>query len=346
LRRALCVDGCGRFSVEELPLPAPGPGELLVEVRASWISPGTELGGVPARREAPDPRLPPRPFGYSSAGVVLECGPGCEDVAPGTRVACLGAGYALHATHAVVPRNLAAPVPDGVALDAAAANHLAATGLQAVRRGEFSLGESAAVFGLGVVGQFTAQLAALAGAHVLGADPLPLRRRLAEAAGHVERTAAPEPGELAIAARELSRGYGLDGGVIALGGDGTPAFRALVELLKVSPDGHRVGRVVVVGGARIDHGFAAALGNVDVRSSARPGPGYHDPEWERGRDYPPVFVPWTTRRNVEECLRLMEAGRLRADPLITHRFPLEEGPAACELLLARPEEALGVVLLP
>ena len=345
-RRVLTLDGAGCIRVADSPVPEPGAGQLLVEVRASCISPGTELGSVRGRRENPEPDRPPKPFGYSSAGVVLAAGSGCRDIDPGTRVACLGAGYALHASHALVPRNLAVPVPEGLSDEAAAANHLAATGMHAVRRGEFTLGEHVAVFGLGLVGQFTAQLAALAGSHVLGVDGLALRRQAALETGHVESAADPTSGDLEPAAKRLSRCYGFDGGVIAFGGDGTAALRCLSSILKCSPDGHRMGRIVVVGGARIDHVFAAALGNVDVRSSARPGPGYHDEEWELGRDYPPVFVQWTTRRNVEECLRLMAAGRLRTEPLITHRFALEQGPEACELLIEHPEKALGVVLIP
>ena len=105
-------------------------------------------------------------------------------------------------------------------------------------------------------------------------------------------------------------------------------------------------RIVIVGGARVSHGFAAALGNVDVGSAARTGPGYHDEEYEHGAGYPPVFVEWPTRRNLAECLRAMADGRLRVEPLITHRFRLAEIAAAVDELVERPEGALGVVLRP
>jgi len=345
VRRLLTLDGAGRISIEDQPVPELKPGQLLVEVRACCISPGTELGSVPERRRNPNPDAPKRPFGYSNAGIVVDRGPRCDDIAQGTGVACLGAGYALHATHAVVLRNLAVPIPAEVTFEAAATNHLAATGLHAVRRGGFTIGEHVAVAGLGIVGQFTAQLAALAGAHVLGIDGIQLRRQAALDTGLIE--AAVNPAEdTAVLGREFSRGYGFDGGVIAFGGDATPALRMIAGLLKQSPDTHRMGRIVIVGAARIDHGFAAELGNVDVISSARPGPGYHDEAWEHGQDYPPVFVEWTTRRNVEECLRLMATGRLKTEPLITHRVPLAEAPAACEMLIDRPAEALGVILVP
>src|SRR6185436_4917759 len=121
--------------------------------------------------------------------------------------------------------------------------------------------------------------AALAGAHVLGVDRFPLRRVAVDATGLVEATASPDDERLVETAHALSRGYGFDGGVIAFGGDGSPALKAVVSILKEAPDTHKMGRVVVVGGARIEHLFAAGLGNVDVRSSARPGAGYHDHDW-------------------------------------------------------------------
>ena len=147
-------------------------------------------------------------------------------------------------------------------------------------------------------------------------------------------------------AATCTAGYGMDFGVIAFGGDGTEALKQIVASLKVTPDTHRMGRIVIVGGATISHGFAAALGNVDVRSAARTGPGYHDEEYEHGREYPRVFVEWTTQRNLRECLRAMADGRLRVAPLITQRFGLEEIGQAVDELVERPAGALGVILNP
>lgn len=344
-RRVVVMDGAGVISVEEQPIPELKPGEVLVEVRACMISPGTELGGVPGRRAKPNPDAPKRPFGYSNAGVIAERGQGCDDLEIGTRVACMGGPYALHASHACMPRNLCVPLPREVSFAEGASNHLAATAIHAIRRAEIAIGEHFVVVGLGVVGQFACQLARLSGAHVMGMDRLPLRLRVA-AACDVDAAVNAETEDPLPVAADLTRGYGMDGGIMAFGGDGTPAFRQIVAMLKRSPDGHKMGRVVIVGGARVEHGFAAALGNVDIRSSARPGPGYHDSAWEHGQDYPPVFVPWTTRRNIEECLRFMAEGRLKVEPIITHRVPLADAPAACETLIQSPGEALGVVLEP
>ena len=49
-RKVVMMNEAGRIWTEEQETPAPKPGQLLVEVRASMVSPGTELGGVKRRR--------------------------------------------------------------------------------------------------------------------------------------------------------------------------------------------------------------------------------------------------------------------------------------------------------
>lgn len=343
-RRVAARDGAGRISVIEESIPEPARGQLQIEVKASMVSPGTELGSMKRLREKPGDG-PPHAFGYSNAGVVIKQGKGCEDIPIGTRVACMGGGYAQHATHCVVPRNLTTPIPDEVSFDHAASIHLAATGLNAVRRAQPEIAEYAAVIGLGIVGQFTSQWARLAGCHTMGLDRFPLRLERAEAAG-LERPVNVSDEEPVEASKAFSRGRGMDFGVLAFGGDGNEAFAGMVKMLKRAPDTHQMGRIVVVGGAQFQHSFAAGLGNADVRSAARTGPGYHDEAWEHGADYPPVFIQWSTSRNLEECLRYMEQSDLRVEPLITHRAPLDDAPGVCDILIEDPGSALGVVLNP
>jgi threonine dehydrogenase-like Zn-dependent dehydrogenase len=343
MRKFAAIDGRGIISVEQGPIPEPQKGEILIEVHASMISPGTELGGVKSRRANPNASGSKRPFGYQNAGDVIATGEDCAEFELGMRVACMGGGYALHATHACVPKNLSVPIPDGVTYQEAAANHLAATALHTIRRAQLQIGENIVVMGLGVVGQLCCQIARLSGAYVMGVDKLPLRVKIAQESGADIAVNADENDPVAVA-QEFTRGYGMDGGIICFGGEGTEAFRQIVAMIKTAPDTHKWGRIVIVGGAHISHGFAAALGNIDVRSAARTGPGYHDEQYERGQDYPPVFVEWNTKRNLEECLRLMALGRLKVKSIITDEFPLDEAPAACEKLIQTPNEALGVIL--
>jgi hypothetical protein len=107
-----------------------------------------------------------------------------------------------------------------------------------------------------------------------------------------------------------------------------------------------MGRITVVGGAQISHGFGAGLGNVDIRSAARTGPGYHDKNYEHGSNYPRVFVEWDTRRNLSECLSSIRSGKLKVSHLYTHEFSLEEFDRAVDVLVENPGEALGVIIKP
>jgi NADPH:quinone reductase-like Zn-dependent oxidoreductase len=343
-RKVGALDGRGQGVCVEEEVPPLKAGQVLVKVEASLISPGTELGRVRAMREKPEDR-PPRPFGYANAGVVERAGEGVEQFGPGDRVACMGGGYALHAEWACVPQNLCVKIPQGVSSAEAASAHLAATALHAMRRTQPLFGENGLVMGLGLVGQLSAQFACLSGCHVLGADCYALRREIARQTG-IEEVVDPAREDPVEKARVFSRGYGMDFGIIAFGGDGSQAFEQIYQSLKQAPDTHRMGRIVIVGGAQISHGFAAGLGNVDVRSAARTGPGYHDEQYEHGQHYPPVFVEWPTQRQMAECLRAMAQGRLKVKELYTHEFPLEQIGAAVDLLVEEPEKALGVVLRP
>jgi NADPH:quinone reductase-like Zn-dependent oxidoreductase len=101
-------------------------------------------------------------IGHSSAGVVLEVGEGVEGIAPGTRVACGGGGFANHAEVVAVPQTLAAPVPEGVSFEAAAYATVGAIALHGLRRADAQAGERVGVIGLGLVGQLCVRLLAAA----------------------------------------------------------------------------------------------------------------------------------------------------------------------------------------
>lgn len=347
--RILVLDGHGNGHVVERETPEVREGYVLVRTRASMFSQGTQLRGAFLYRDQPNPDMQPRPLGYQCAGDVVALGPGVDSREIGQRVACMsgreryeGVG-AYHADYVAVGVNLTEPIPDDVSYAEAASAHLGATAMHAIRRSELQLSEHVLVVGLGVMGQFVTRLARMSGARVVGWDPLAIRREGAEAGG-AELTLDPIAADPVSPTREFTRGRGIDCAVIAFGGDSDEAFQQVVDSMKVSPDTHQMGRIVIVGGFSFKHGWAAALGNLDVRSAARTGPGFLDPAYEEGADYPPVFVQWTTQRNLEECLRLMSEGRLDVAGFTSHTFSMSDAPAAIDTIVERTGETIGVVL--
>ena len=64
---------------------------------------------------------------------------------------------------------------------------------------------------------------------------------------------------------------------------------------------------------------------LDFRVSRSYGPGRYDAAYEqKGRDYPIGHVRWTETRNMEGFLQLLAEGKLNLNPLITHRFTIDQ----------------------
>jgi polar amino acid transport system substrate-binding protein len=180
----------------------------------------------------------------------------------------------------------------------------------------------------------------------MGWDRLPFRCELARRWG-IDETTVVGTEEETGKAEVFTIGHGFDMAVMAFGGDGTDALIAVRNVMKKSPDTHWMGRICMVGGLTTDTSWGSSLGNLDLRTCSRTGPGYHDEPWEHGEyEYPPVFMRWTTRANMEYALRLMSEGRLDVKCLITHRLPLSRIDEAVEAHIERPNETMGTVLLP
>ncbi len=348
-RKVAARFGDGHIRLIEDKVPDLKAGAIVVSVEASLVSPGTEVGGwrkLRAQRENPDKTSSPTPFGYSNAGVVLAVGEGVTRFKAGDRVACIGGGYALHTDTAVVPHNLAVRLPNEVTYLEGSYAMLMATAMHALRRADVGFGESYAIVGLGILGQIAAQLHKLAGNYVIGWDTIGFRTRLARELG-IDAAVTVGDRDPVAETSEFTGGNGLDGGLIAFGGDASKAVQDLSRCMKRSPDTHTMGVIVVVGGADFsygDHG-KAGMSNIDIRRAARTGSGYHDESWEYGDPYPPVLMRWTTTTNLELCRRLVAEKRLDVDSLTTHRIPLDRVDEETFLALDDPDSMMGVVFI-
>ncbi|MCM8785558.1 MAG: zinc-binding alcohol dehydrogenase [Candidatus Omnitrophica bacterium] len=347
MKKRICAyyDYRGRVFVQEEPIPELKEGEVLVKVNASLISPGTEVGGIKKLRESPAPSEFKRPFGYSISGEIVDIGKNCKSLKIGQRVVCMGTGYALHTDYACVPQNLCVELPKGVDFEEGSFIHLATTALWAVRRGKLEIGENVVVIGLGIIGQIVSQLSKISGCHVIGWDKYDLRLEIAKENG-IDRVVNSEKEDAVKETIEFSRNYGIDTGFICFGGEATETIKLLIKTMKTAPDTHKMGKIVIVGGASLNLDFPVFLGNINIYSSSRTGPGYHDVEWEYGKDYPPVFVQWNTKRNMEEILILLKEKKLNVKSLITDRFSLTEISQSVEKIINYPDKTLGVILKP
>lgn len=316
--------------VQQVEMPTPGPGQVLIRTSKTAISTGTELTMLMA--DFPEggrwdrmTKFPHRP-GYCHVGRIVEVGQDVEGYSVGDRVATAGG----HATWVVMDAAQLFPVPDGLADDVAALWMLGRIAFNGVRRGEIQMGESVAVFGLGLIGLFAGQLARISGARpVIGVDISPLRRRFAQQCGFdVVLDGAAE--DLSEHVAEATRGRMLDC-VLEVTGVAALIPREM-DLL------HKQGRIVIVSSPRGKTQFDF---HDYVNSPSLTIIGAHN------GSHPPVetwYNQWTPQRNTQILFDLMVAGEVRARHLITHRFHWRDAPAAYQMLMEDRTQAGAVIL--
>ncbi len=355
----------GSTVVDEIPCPRASSGQLLIRTTRSLISAGTErmmvdfgkANAIAKARQQPDkvrmvldkvktdgliPTLEvvrnkleqPLPLGYCNVGEVLEVGKGVERFAVGERIASNG----KHAEVVSVPLNLCARIPDAVTDEAAAFTVLGAIALQGIRLVQPTLGEVVVVTGLGLIGQIAVQLLRANGCRVLGIDLDPGKLALARSFGaDVVNLGAGE--DVVQAAERFSRGRGVDAVLV------TAATKSSEPMHQAALMCRKRGRIVLVGVTGLelsrDDFFKKEL---TFQVSASYGPGRYDPNYEeKGQDYPVGFVRWTEQRNFEAVLDMLADGRLDVQPLISHRFRLDQTEAAYAVV-GGSEPSMGILL--
>jgi predicted dehydrogenase/threonine dehydrogenase-like Zn-dependent dehydrogenase len=360
----------GELAVTDVPAPVARPGFVIVRTAASLISPGTERLTVEAGQKSLVSRAIDQPslvkrviekarnegvltafeavrsklgsllaLGYSAAGTVSAVGDETTGFRVGDRVACAGVGYASHAEVLSVPKNLCVRLPEEVTFEAGAFATVGAIALQGVRLAELTLGESVVVIGLGLIGQLTVQLLNAHGCRVFGVDLDEEKIRLAKQFG-ADDACAPDD-DVKRRVLEWSRGRGADAVLITAGTTSNEPVELAGEISRPK------GRVIVVGAVGLNIPRKPYFDReLTFRISMSYGPGRYDPEYEeRGHDYPFAYVRWTEGRNIEAFLDLVSSGRVNVEPLITHRFKLEDGERAYQVITGEINESyLGVLL--
>jgi NADPH:quinone reductase-like Zn-dependent oxidoreductase len=354
------VAEAGRLELRELPDPEPGPGELLVRVRAAGLnradvavmrgayvvgrSLGRSGGRSPSQGSAPRPARGPLPMGGEAAGVVVAVGPGVERFSTGDRVMAMCRGAFAELVRVDARRAL--PVPDRLSWEEAGGcpvtfvtAHDALASAGRLRPGEAVL-VNAASSGVGVA---ALQLARLLGARTVvasstSADKLEALRQagvpfdtglVAGDADFVERCldatgqgSTPTVGDGDGAGEQPS---GLDGVVDSVGG---PAWAAN---LAVAALGGRLVWVGRLGGERAE----VNLDEVARKRVSLVGVTF--------RTRSPDEAGAVVAAAAADVVPALADGRLRV--LVDRTFPLEEAAAAEEHLHANRHVG-KIVLVP
>jgi NADPH2:quinone reductase len=155
--------------VTDIDRPAPGAGEVLVEVRAAGINPG-EAGIRSGALHEQFPATFPSGQGSDLAGVVVEVGDGVTEFKVGDEVLGFSFQRSSHATHTVVPVEQLVHKPAELSWEVAGSLYVVgATAYAAVRAVDPQPGETVAVSAAaGGVGSLVVQLLAHRGVRVLG----------------------------------------------------------------------------------------------------------------------------------------------------------------------------------
>ncbi len=339
-----CVvfEGVGKAALRKVDVPQPKAGEVLIENEFTVVSAGTEranLMNLPNTRPSDSPDLttvkapdPSRkyPFfpGYCGIGKVIALGGGVDGVEAGTRVL---ASWSGHRSHAIQPAATLTPVedPNIDSLDAAF-TVIAAMGLQGVRKLRLEIGESAMVLGLGLLGMFAVQAAALSGAvPVIVSDFDGKRRELALTLG-ADYAFSPDEKHLPEKIREITYGKGADGVVEVTG-----SARALQQALTYVA---REGRVSLLGCTRVSdapidfyqyvhqRGVSLIGAHTFVRPKQESKPGY-----------------WTEQDDFRTLLALLARKKLKVRPIISEIVSPAKAADVYQQLAENPHPPLGIV---
>lgn len=360
----------GAAIIEEVPAPQVEAGMILVQVKNSCISIGTELSGLAMSGEPLWRRALKQPenlkkvldlcstaglsrakslvqgkltagavTGYSAAGIVVAVGQAVSFVQPGDRIACAGAQYAHHAEMICVPANLCVPVPDTLHFEQASTVTLGAIALQGVRRLQPTLGETFVVLGMGLLGQLTGQILRANGCRVIGMDLEKSRLELARSLS-ADMTVGVDESNPADQVFRLTQGIGADGVIITAASDSSKLLSVAFNMCR------KKARVILVGDVGLDIKRADIYAKeLDFLISCSYGPGRYDTGYEElGLDYPVGFVRWTENRNMAEYLNMLAEKKIQVEPLIEKIFPILEAPQAYQLIHESDPKPLMVLL--
>ncbi len=276
-------------------------------------------------------------LGYSCSGKVIAVGKNVDKFKIGDYVACAGAGFANHAEVVSVPMNLATKVTNKSLLKHASITTIGAIAMQGFRRAQLRLGEKVCIYGLGLIGQITAQLCKLAGCQVFGIDIQKDRLELAKKLG-IDFVFDASSVNIVDQINFFTNHHGVDSTIITAASSQGQIIDNSMHITR------RKGKVVLVGDVNLNFNRDPFYSKeIDFLISCSYGPGRYDSSYEnKGQDYPYSYVRWTENRNMELFVDLIEENKLNLNPLVAHDFDIADVENSYSFL--RKNKSLGVVI--
>ena len=348
--RAAVYSGNGKISVESIPVPSVGPGEILIEVHACGVC-HTDLKKIEYNL-LPGPRV----YGHETAGVVAKVGDGVDQFRPGDRVLvfhhipCRKCFYCRKKLYAQCPvykkvgvtagfepagggfsqyvrvmdwivRDGVEKIPGDVSFERASFVEPVNTCVKAVAQIDPQADDVVCVLGQGPIGLIFTMLLNRIGCRILTTDPFVSRRTLALGFGAV---AAFDPRNDSDAfeesVREATGGRGADIVILAASAPGI-----VEQAVRCSRPGSKILLF-----AQTSHKERIEVSGADICMGERVLCGAYS-----------ASVDFQ-----QESARLVFSGELPVEKLISHRFSLEDIQAGIELALHPDEQSLKIVVEP
>jgi len=341
---ALLLSEYKHLAVATLPVPEPGPLDVLVQVAACGIC-GSDVHGYDGSSGR---RIPPLVMGHEAAGTIAAIGAEVNGFSLGDRVTFDSTVYCgactfcrngeqnlcdnrqvigvscgdysragAFAEYVSVPARIVYKLPDNLAFAEAAMLEAVSVALHAVEVSNLKGGETALVLGAGMIGLLTLQAARAAGcSRVFVADIDATRLKLAAELG-ADKTIAASGADLTQEILRLTEGRGLDVVLEAVGRNETVA--AAIDCVR------KGGVVTLIG--NITPQVTLPLQKVVSRQIRLQG------SCASSGEYP-------------EAIALMAAGTIRVKPLITAVAPLSDGPSWFDRLHSGEPNLMKIVLDP
>jgi threonine dehydrogenase-like Zn-dependent dehydrogenase len=334
--RGIVFLGNRTLELREFPDPTPGPGEVVLAIRASGMC-GSDLhpyraAGNAAAALGLGGTGGPVIGGHEPCGVVAERGPGvaeadapigqrvmnhhyrgcgrCQHCRVGWSQLCRAGfvvygmtGHGAHAPYMQVPASTLVPLPDALSFEEGAAISCGTgTAYGALKRLDVSGRDTVAVFGQGPVGLSATMLGRAMGARIVAVDPSPERRQLAREFG-ADAVVDPAAADPVAVLRDLTHGEGVE---VAIDCTGNPGAR--VAAVRSAATWGRVGLVGEGGSTTFE------VSQDLIRKQLT------------------LVASWTfSSVGQAECARFVADRKLPLRRLLTHRFTLDEADAAYRL---------------